>query len=80
MGEYPECEKWAATREERLLISRFLDWLWEHSEARLAQYHGEKLVACNESLDSLLAGFFGVDMDKLELERQALLSNATVKP
>ena len=79
--EYPESEKLAAYIDERNTVMEFLDFL-----------HAKNMWICDApgenssrhypilaSDDRLIMQFLGVDEDKLEQERRAMLSAIRVK-
>lgn len=73
---YPECEKLAKVAKQSQVLGEFLNWLKGFKEFELAKWnlHGEdRLVPMHDSTESLLAEFFGIDMDKVEKERQQII-------
>lgn len=77
MSEYPECEKLKAASPKSQAIGEFLDWLEAEKGVQLARYpeDSERLVPFSFSTERLLAEFFGIDLDKVEDERRAMLSS-----
>ena len=81
----PELDKIQANRTESQSIGDFLDWLRNDHNLSLCKYD-EKAICedCEEevggyisshlSVEQLLAQYFGVDLNKAEEERQALLA------
>lgn len=74
----PECEKLAKVSEESNKIGAFLDWLkdkgihlatWEYDE----DLDDERLFPHREPIQNILAEYYGIDLDKVETERRALL-------
>lgn len=71
MSEYPECEKLKAIAEKSNLIGCFLDesdYVLCTFNERLNQYW-----PTHNSLESILAKYFDIDMEKVEAERRAML-------
>jgi hypothetical protein len=60
-------------------IGHFLDWLDEQGYAIASRgveddYGEEHFVPASASKQDLIAGYFSIDMDKIEAERRALLA------
>ena len=74
---YPECEKLAKVRNESQTIGEFLEWLMGTKEVILAKYQGklDTLTETRESIESLLAEFFGIDLKKVEKERRQMIED-----
>lgn len=78
----PELDKQRAAREEGHSdsIGAFLDWLQNERGVTLARYGvdnawGEsRLHPVHGSIESWLAEYFEIDLDKIEAERSAILS------
>lgn len=73
---YPECEKMSKVRPQSQAIGEFLEWLqyekgW--SLATVPEYYDHTLVEVSFSIESLLAEYFGIDLDKVETERRQML-------
>lgn len=79
MPEYPECEKMRAAMDDSAVISQFLEWMDESGlvVARWPEEHSEfaELMPVGRNKEKLLADFFGIDLDKVEAERQHILKN-----
>jgi hypothetical protein len=76
-GSYPEHEKLRAIKDKSQAIYDFLAWCEEEKGYGLAVdsesgYQGEKYWV-PESKRDLLAEFFGIDQQKLEGEKRAML-------
>ena len=63
MPTCPECEKLKAVVSQSQPIGAFLEWLEEIHDVRLP----------GGSVNELLAEYFEIDLDKVEVERRALL-------
>jgi hypothetical protein len=76
-SEYPEHEKLKAVQGESQLVGNFIEWLSaEHIE--FAQYGDksytrERLFPMNISTEKMLARYFGIDLQKLNNEKIAML-------
>ena len=80
--ECPECKKLSAVSEESNKIGDFLEWLSSKGFVIAGYEHGirnyEKLVAirkfqASNGINNILAEYYGIDLNKVEKERQALL-------
>lgn len=84
----PECEKLTKVSEESNKIGNFLDWMYsrglvlctweENDDEDTNDYLPDILVPASKyrthsGIENLLAEYFGVDLDKVEKERRALL-------
>lgn len=70
----PELEKIQTNRQESQSIGSFLDWLQNEQEVLLCRCGRiDELYPIDEGIEKLLAEYFGIDLNKAELERQALL-------
>lgn len=77
--EYPECEKMSAVLDKSLELTNFVDWLQEQGYAICEKgiykdsYPQEQWVPIKKNFEQLFADYFGIDLDKVEEERRALL-------
>lgn len=73
MPPTPECDRLRDVSRSSQLIGEFLEWLL--AEYTLAEWNdsGEVLRPVRASIEELLAEYFGIDLDKIEEERQAVL-------
>ena len=72
-SKYPECDKLAAVSEDSNKIGAFLDWLSEQG-IRLAKYNeDDELLEERSKIEELLARYYGIDLKKVEDERQSIL-------
>lgn len=74
----PECEKLSKVSEQSNKIGDFLDWLRQHSIVLCVYDDGEEAyfdagMMTDSGINHLLAKYFGIDLDKVEEERKALL-------
>lgn len=75
MSKYPEHDKLAGVRDQSQVIGEFLEEFLPSQGIVLCEnkeYYDEYLPA-RKKTNELLAKFFGVDLDKLELEKRAML-------
>lgn len=70
----PELDKMAKVKDKSQAIGSFLDWLQQEKEVRLTQLVGDNYVPFHFSMESLLAEYFEINLNKVEKERQALLA------
>lgn len=75
----PELDKMLAVQDDSQKIGGFLQWLTEQ-EIVLAEWSedvgcrsGGEYINVDQTTEGLLAKYFGIDLDKCEPERQALL-------
>lgn len=71
---YPEHEKLAAVKDQSQAIGEFLDWL-NGDGVHLARWDEEwdRYFPVHESINALLARRFGIDLDRIEAEKRAML-------
>lgn len=76
---YPELEKVQANSEKSQAIGEFIDWLQDEKKIVLYKWDDEVSehhpVPDRTPITQLLAEFFGVDMKKVEVERQQILKS-----
>lgn len=75
--ECPECEKLSRVSEEFNKIGDFLSWL-SQKDVVLAEWEIDWLIPSSYRLSDsgitkMLADYFGIDLNKVEKERRALL-------
>lgn len=74
--EYPEHEKLGKINTKSQAIGEFMEWLQTEKGVRLAHYPETKpdeLWPWHVPTEKLLAEFFGIDLKKLEEEKQDML-------
>lgn len=81
--KYPEHQKLQAIKDKSQAIGEFLDWLFSEKDLRLAQWmkvpgededsEEDELVQFWPNREELLAGYFEIDLKKLEQEKRAML-------
>jgi hypothetical protein len=84
MATYPEHEKLTQIRDKSQLVGEFLDWLsqqgyyicrWQdegdNGQPKRIPATADDIARIHE--DEYLADFFGIDQDKLEEEKRAML-------
>lgn len=76
MSDYPEHEKLSAISDKSQAIYDFLMWCAEEKGAELATWAEEgldRMWPLNTAKRELLAEYFGIDLNKLEDEKRAML-------
>jgi len=76
-----ELDKMLAMKEKSQTLGEFIHWLENEREprVRLCQHRGQagglidQWLPCLTSRDELMAEFFGIDLQKAEQEKKALL-------
>lgn len=84
--KYPECEKMRAVKEESQTIGEFLEWLLNEKQYQLGFYHTHdgctykecgllerSMNPARDSIESLLAEYFVIDLKAVEREQRAML-------
>jgi len=75
-SKYPECEKLAAVSEKSQAIGGFLEWLQGFKQVELAKWgDNDRLYPEYIVIESLLAEYFEIDMNKVEKERRQILED-----
>ena len=81
MKEYPECEKQAKIKDKAQVCGEFLEYLRSHGYVLAVWQHRgapepggyDELIPTRESIEHLLAGFFEINLAKVEQECRAML-------
>lgn len=75
IASYPEHEKLKSVAEKSQTCGEFLDWLSNETGLVLCEFDDEsqRSFPTFRSTKSLLAEFFGIDQQKLEAEKVAML-------
>ena len=78
MSKYPDCpetDKLVAVSKDSQKIGVFLDWLQEN-EIVLARYcERDDLHPLRQTIESLLAEYFEIDLNKVEKEKRAIIKH-----
>ena len=73
----PECEKLSAIAPQSQIVGEFLEWLTQDKGYCIAEENlgdsSETLIPVYTTTEKLLAEHFGIDLNKVEKERRALL-------
>jgi hypothetical protein len=69
---YAEHEKLTVVREESQKLGEFLSWLNDQG-VTLCKLDGDEFLPWGNRIEVILALYFGVDLDKLEQEKLAML-------
>ncbi|KKN91260.1 hypothetical protein LCGC14_0221280 [marine sediment metagenome] len=79
-NKYPECEKMAAVKDKSQTIGEFIHWLFNEKECVIAHYDpyeddrgGDTLVLVQKNIETWLAEFFKINLDKVEKEKRQML-------
>lgn len=80
----PELDKMTACRAQSQAQGEFLDWLMKEKEIVLAKWSNDSesdqnLYECPVSIEALLAEFHGIDLNKVEKERRAILEELATR-
>lgn len=70
---YPECEKLSMHSAEMSVIRSFLEWASEHG-LEFGQWDGDRFGTANKDTEALLSAHFGIDQNKVDAERKAMLA------
>lgn len=72
-----ECERLAAVSEKSQVIGEFIEWLRDTKRWQICQYDTAmtRWWLVTFAINNLLAKFFGIDLNKVEAERRALLAD-----
>lgn len=71
--QYPEHEKLQALKGANQTVGEFLEWLEEDNVILSKWGEGDALFPIYKSKEDLIAGFFGIDQNKLEAEKRQML-------
>ncbi len=73
----PELDKMLAVKDKSQVIGEFLDWLQHDKKIALAHCEDgeDELYMVYDSIETLLAEYFGIDLKKIEEERRAILKS-----
>ena len=74
-SDYPEHEKLSEVSDKSQAIGEFIDWLEYEKGIHLGFYPDgqEPMQAVFMNIRDLLADFFEIDLDKIDLEKDAML-------
>lgn len=70
MGDYPEHEKLEAVKDQSQAIGEFLDT----SGYTLCVVRNHQWVSVGRPINQILAGYFGIDLGKIEEEKRTMLA------
>lgn len=73
----PECDRLVSVADESHKLGEFLDWLEQRKRLSLARWSrsDDQLVPDYTPKEQLLAEYYGIDLDKVDAERRALLKH-----
>jgi len=72
----PELDKMKAVRNQSQCIGAFLDWLFNEKRQMICEISPDGvdwLPTDNQDIQKILAEYFGIDLQKVEAERRAIL-------
>ena len=75
--KYPLCEQLRSRHSDRHILAEFLEWLADVKELDVCsalQDADHPMNYATNTHDRLILEYFGIDRDKLEAERRAMLS------
>lgn len=74
---YPEHTKLTSISDTSQKIGEFIDWLRSERGIDLTEYnqYEDFHYTTGQRTDQLLADFFGIDQDKIEAEKRAMLES-----
>lgn len=70
---YPECEKLSEHSSDMSAIRSFLEWASENG-LEFGQWNGDRFETANKGTEELLSAHFGIDQNKVDAERKAMLA------
>ena len=80
MAKYPEHDKLSAVCNESRAIGLFIEWLYEQGKCiEMFSEDADILVRDHTDIQKLLADFYKIDLNKLELEKRAMLEEIRSK-
>lgn len=74
MSKYPEHEKLKATDGGHLILGEFYDYLCEQGYILATWGDDDYLSSSYVRPEELIAGFYGIDQQKLEAEKQQMIA------
>ena len=80
MKKYTECDKMLKVRDQSQTIGEFLDWVQNEKGYTLCERNEDRsfdqtYFPARFSMESILAEFFGINLNKVEKERRAMLAD-----
>ncbi len=75
MPDTPELDKMLEAKPDSQIIGEFLNWLFNEQHAQMCRFDDkfDEFVPIFESVERWLALYFGIDLEKMEQERRAIL-------
>ena len=75
----PECDKLAKVKDKSQIIGEFLDHIMNVEGLSICEsvddHYESGWVPLNKSIEQILAAYFGIDLDKVEQEKRAILKD-----
>lgn len=75
---YPECSRLVSVSDESQVIGEFLEWLQARYQLCTLD-HYDYFQPQYPNINQLLADYYGIDLDKVESERRAMLADLRSK-
>lgn len=75
MSAYPEHDKLAKVAEDSQKLGEFLDWLIEEGHVTPAAEFDPEVSSPDAIIESLLAAYFRIDLDKIVKEKLEMLNS-----
>jgi hypothetical protein len=75
MSEYPEHDKLHEVKDKSQAIGEFLEWLGSEKRGVVCEYTDDSdyPIPMTHNIQTLLAEYFDIDLDKIEEEKQQML-------
>lgn len=76
MSKYPEHDRMAEVRERSQVIGEFLDFIpYRLCEINNESWSFPQWVPVGRSVNAILADYFGIDLNRVEQEKRAMLAD-----
>ena len=75
MSDYPEHDKLAGVQDQTQAVGDFLEWVMAKHQCELGRPEGRNagFRGIGKTVPQLLADWAGIDLDRLEQEKRAML-------
>ena len=74
MSEFPEHEKMQKIQKKAQAVGEFIEWIRDKDiEFCLWDEHQSEFVPFRDSIEKILASYFGIDLTVIETEKRAML-------
>lgn len=76
-SDYPEHARLSAVKKDADIIAGFLEWAFFEREWMFAKFDEEdRLWPVDNSIEKLLAGYFGIDLNLIKEEKGKVIDSA----